>query len=119
MNTVNIPRLDLGTYINGNAAERKQFSDATSEKSIDPLIGLRQMAIQVTKGVLPYPDLPRRWKVRMRSRSLIRFSPWPGNDATQLELAQLCLLRSLALQKQIHRSVRWRQRAVRPRTRAP
>jgi isopenicillin N synthase-like dioxygenase len=28
MNTVNIPRLDLGTYINGDAAERKQFSDA-------------------------------------------------------------------------------------------
>src|SRR5471030_1969629 len=27
MNTVNIPRLDLGTYINGDAAERKQFSD--------------------------------------------------------------------------------------------
>jgi len=28
MSTVNIPRLDLGTYINGTAAERKQFSDA-------------------------------------------------------------------------------------------
>src|ERR1700759_2207891 len=28
MSTVNIPRLDLGTYINGNAEQRKQFSDA-------------------------------------------------------------------------------------------
>jgi isopenicillin N synthase-like dioxygenase len=27
MSTVNIPRLDLNVYINGNAAERKQFSD--------------------------------------------------------------------------------------------
>src|SRR5471030_1940546 len=27
MSTVNIPRLDLNTYINGNAAERKRFSD--------------------------------------------------------------------------------------------
>jgi isopenicillin N synthase-like dioxygenase len=27
MKTVNIPRLDLNTYINGNAHERKQFSD--------------------------------------------------------------------------------------------
>src|SRR6202012_2824213 len=27
MNTVNIPRLDLNDYINGNAAKRKQFSD--------------------------------------------------------------------------------------------
>lgn len=28
MSTVNIPRLDLDTYINGNAEQRKQFSDA-------------------------------------------------------------------------------------------
>lgn len=28
MSTVNIPRLDLNTYVNGNADERKQFSDA-------------------------------------------------------------------------------------------
>ncbi len=28
MSTVNIPRLDLGTYINGSAEQRKQFSDA-------------------------------------------------------------------------------------------
>jgi len=28
MNTVNIPRLDLNTYVNGSAGERKQFSDA-------------------------------------------------------------------------------------------
>src|SRR5471030_266054 len=27
MSTVNIPRLDLNTYINGNAADRKRFSD--------------------------------------------------------------------------------------------
>lgn len=68
------------------------------------------MAIQVLKGILPYPDMHRRWMVRRRSRSLICFAPWPGNDATPLELAQLCLVRSLAIQKQVHRSVRWRQR---------
>jgi isopenicillin N synthase-like dioxygenase len=27
MSTVNIPRLDLNDYINGTAADRKQFSD--------------------------------------------------------------------------------------------
>ena len=27
MSTVNIPRLDLATYVNGSAAQRKQFSD--------------------------------------------------------------------------------------------
>src|SRR3569623_1996722 len=27
MSTVNIPRLDLDTYVNGDAAQRKQFSD--------------------------------------------------------------------------------------------
>src|ERR1700744_4919282 len=27
MSTVNIPRLDLNNYVNGNAAERKQFSE--------------------------------------------------------------------------------------------
>jgi isopenicillin N synthase-like dioxygenase len=31
MSTVNIPRLDLDTYINGTAAERKQFSDAIGQ----------------------------------------------------------------------------------------
>ena len=28
MSTVNIPRLNLNTYINGNAEEKKQFSEA-------------------------------------------------------------------------------------------
>ncbi len=74
-----------------------------------PLVGLRTLAIQIAKGVLPYPDVVRRWKVRMRARRLIRFAPWPGNDATPLQLAQLCLVRSLALQRQTHRAVRWRQ----------
>ena len=27
MSTVNIPRLDLNTYLNGSAEERKRFSD--------------------------------------------------------------------------------------------
>ena len=27
MSTVNIPRLDLNTYINGNTEEKKRFSD--------------------------------------------------------------------------------------------
>jgi isopenicillin N synthase-like dioxygenase len=31
MKNVNIPRLDLGTYINGTADERKQFSDAIGD----------------------------------------------------------------------------------------
>jgi hypothetical protein len=68
------------------------------------------MAIQIAKGVVPYPDPVRRFKVRRRAKALVRFAPWPGNDATPLELAQLCLVRSLVLQKQTHRAVRWHMR---------
>jgi len=81
----------------------------SSDEVVDPLVGLRKMAIQIVKGVIPYPDVLQRWKVRRRARGLIRFAPWPGNDATPLQLAQLCLVRSLALQQQTHRAVRWRQ----------
>ena len=76
---------------------------------VDPLVGLRKMAIQIVKGILPYPDVLQRWKIRRSARSLVRFTPWPGNDATPLQLAQLCLVRSLGLQRQAHRAVRWRQ----------
>jgi isopenicillin N synthase-like dioxygenase len=31
MSTVNIPRLDLDTYVNGSAEERKKFSDAIGQ----------------------------------------------------------------------------------------
>jgi hypothetical protein len=81
----------------------------SSDEVVDPLVGLREMAIQIVKGVLPYPDVLQRWRVRRQARGLIRFAPWPGNDATPLHLAQLCLVRSLALQRQVHRAVRWRQ----------
>jgi hypothetical protein len=82
----------------------------SSDEFVDPIVWLRAMAVQIAKGILPYPDLFRRTQVRRRARSLVRFTPWPGNDATPLQLAQLCLVRSLALQRQTHRLVRWRQR---------
>lgn len=67
------------------------------------------MVVQIVKAILPYPDFWRRWKVRKSARSFVTFAPWPGNDATPLQLAQLCLVRSLVLQRQTHRAVRWRQ----------
>lgn len=80
------------------------------ERITNPFAGLITMAVQIVKGALPYPDLLRRWKIRRSARSLITFTPWPGNDATPLQLAQLCLVRGLAIQRQTHRAVRWRQR---------
>lgn len=61
-------------------------------------------------GLLPYPDVRRRWAIRRRARALICAEPWPGNDATPLELTQLALARSLWLQEEVHRAVRMRQR---------
>jgi len=54
-------------------------------------------------GFLPYPDPRRRRVARRAARELISRAPWPGDDATPIEIAQLALLRLLWLQREAHR----------------
>ena len=60
-------------------------------------------------GMLPYPDLPRRIRMRRRAFRLVTCTPWPGDDATGDDAAQLALLRLLWLQKRVRRAVRMRR----------
>jgi hypothetical protein len=65
----------------------------------------------VLRGVLPYPDLVRRVRVRRAARSLIPRTGFPSDDlVTGSDLAQLALLRVLDLQRQTRRAVRGRHR---------
>ncbi|MFJ8685478.1 hypothetical protein [Micromonospora wenchangensis] len=70
------------------------------------------IARMVLRGVLPYPDLLRRARVRSRARDLATRTPWPQDEttATGLDFAQLALLRLLWLQRETRRAVRIRQR---------
>ena len=83
--------------------------DEAGPEDVDALVALRKFAWQIAKGLLPYPDAARRRRIRRQAKALVRFARWPGNDATPIDIAQLCLVRSLALQKATHRAVRWRQ----------
>lgn len=60
----------------------------------------------VFKGTLPYSDARRRRQVRTQARQLVTCDPWPGNDATPIQLAQLALMRGLSLQEETRRAVR-------------
>lgn len=60
----------------------------------------------ILKGTLRYNDLGRRRSFRRDARALIACDPWPGNDATSGQLAQLALSRALHLQKETRRAVR-------------
>lgn len=66
------------------------------------------LAKQVLRAALPYPDPWRRRDVRAAARRLITCAPWPGDDATALDVAQLALLRMLWLQRETHRAARAR-----------
>jgi hypothetical protein len=70
---------------------------------------LRQLLKNVALGLLPYPEMVRRLRIRSRARKLIRCEPWPGNDATPVQLAELILTRALWLQRSTHRAVFLRQ----------
>ncbi|MHB8296933.1 MAG: hypothetical protein ACYDH5_20455 [Acidimicrobiales bacterium] len=56
----------------------------------------------------PYPDPRRRLRVRKAARRLVTCSPWPGDDATAEDVAQLALLRALWLDRETHRAYRHR-----------
>lgn len=60
----------------------------------------------VLKGTLPYPDHRRRRRTRREARRLVTCDPWPGNDATRTELAQLALIRAMWLQRETRRAAR-------------
>ena len=66
----------------------------------------------VLRGVLPYPDLVRRARIRRRARDLAGRDLWPQDEAavTGLDFARLALLRLLWLQRETRRAVRTRQR---------
>lgn len=69
------------------------------------------MAILVA-GALPYPDPRRRRAARRAAGELINSVPWPGDDATPIEIAQLALLRLLHLQREAHRCTLEQREAV-------
>lgn len=71
---------------------------------------LGRLAWNTARALLPYPDLRRRLRVRSAARKLVDCTPWPGDDGTPLQVAQLSLLRSLWLQREAHRAFRARQR---------
>lgn len=53
--------------------------------------------------LLPYYDPFRRRAMRRAARDLVTVSPWPGEEATSPEIAQLALLRLLWIQGEVHR----------------
>jgi hypothetical protein len=63
-------------------------------------------------GALPYPDPRRRRAARRAAEELIDCEPWPGDDATPLEIAQLASLRLLHLQREAHRCTPQQREAV-------
>lgn len=69
------------------------------------------VAILLT-GALPYPDSRRRRAARRAAGKLVDCGPWPGDDATPIEIAQLALLRLLHLQREVHRCTRQQREAV-------
>jgi hypothetical protein len=64
---------------------------------------------QLLRGVLPYPDLWRRWRVDRRAHKLITCRLWPGDEATGMDAAQLALLRLLWLQRLTRNAVSMRR----------
>lgn len=70
------------------------------------------IARTVLRGVLPYPDLRRRVRVRRSAHEFASRIPWPRDEAavTGSDYARLALLRLLWLQHETRRAVRTRQR---------
>src|ERR1039457_3854277 len=75
---------------------------------ISVLSDARKLAWAGVRGLLPYPDLPRRIRMRRAAFKLITCNRWPGDDATGNDAAQVALLRLLWLQRRIRRAVRSR-----------
>jgi hypothetical protein len=72
------------------------------------MVTVLSLARFLLRAAVPYPDPLRRRRIRNAARRLITCEPWPGDDATTLDIAQLALLRALWLQKQTRSSARTR-----------
>lgn len=73
------------------------------------MFDLCRMAWSGARGLLPYPDLAQRIRMRWQAFKLVTCKRWPGDDATGDDAAQLALLRLLRLQRLIRRAVRARR----------
>ncbi|GAB1690806.1 hypothetical protein [Krasilnikovia sp. M28-CT-15] len=73
---------------------------------------LSTLACTVLRGVLPYPDLSRRIRVRRSARTLATCKPFPRDEeqVTGDDFARVALVRLLFLQRETRRAVRTRQR---------
>jgi hypothetical protein len=60
-------------------------------------------------GLLPYPDLPRRRRIRSAARNLVTLKRWTGSEATGVDAAMLAVLHLLWLQRETRRAVRGHQ----------
>jgi hypothetical protein len=71
-----------------------------------------RLAWNTLRAVLPYPDLPRRVRMRHRAFGLVTIERWPDDDDAVIgdHVAQLALLRALYLQRLTRRAVRYRHR---------
>jgi hypothetical protein len=74
-----------------------------------PSTGTSALVAFIARAALPYWDPVRRRRVRRAARRLVECSPWPGDEATAMDVAQLALLRLLWLQRETRRAARWRQ----------
>jgi hypothetical protein len=72
------------------------------------LLDIGKLAWAGARGLLPYPDIRRRIKMRRTAFKLVTCHRWPGDDATGTDAAQLALLRLLWLQRRVRRAVRSR-----------
>ena len=72
------------------------------------LLDVGKFAWAGVRGLLPYPDIPRRIRMRRTAFKLVTCRRWPGDDATGTDAAQLALLRLLWLQRRVRRAVRSR-----------
>jgi len=63
-------------------------------------------------NAVPYPDRRRRRAARRAAGELIDCSPWPGDEARPIEIAQLALLRLLYLQREAHRCTSQQREAI-------
>jgi hypothetical protein len=61
------------------------------------------------RNLVPYWDPGRRLRIRRAARALVSSRPWPGDQATAQDVAELVLLRLLWLQSQAHRAGQLRQ----------
>jgi hypothetical protein len=69
------------------------------------------LARVVLRGVMPYADLVRRWRIRGAAKALVSRDPFPDDDdVSGRDIAELALLRVLWLQRQTRRAVRGRHR---------